>query len=87
MNKEVHMGFPGGSVAKNPPENAGDAGSTPGSGRSPGERDGNPIQYSCLGNPIDRRSLVGYSSYGCKIVRLNNNNKKAHILKNSTVLL
>ena len=61
INKQVYMGFPGGAVVKNPPVNAGDAGSTPGSGRSPGERNGNPIQYSCLGNPIDRRSLVGYS--------------------------
>jgi len=55
------MRFPGGAVVMNPPVNAGDAGWTPGSGRSPGERNGNPIQYSCLGNPIDRRSLVGYS--------------------------
>ena len=46
-------GFPGGSVVKNPPANSGDArdmGSTPGSGRSLGEGNGNPIQYSCLGN-------------------------------------
>ena len=48
------MGFPGGSVVKNPPANAGDAGSTPGSGRSLGERNGNPLQYSCLGNLMDR---------------------------------
>ena len=36
------------------PANEGDAGSIPGSGRSPGERRGNPLQYSCLGNPTDR---------------------------------
>ena len=48
------MGFPGGSVAKNPPGNAGDTDSIPGSGRSPGEENGNPLQYSCLGNPMDR---------------------------------
>ena len=48
------MGFPGGSVVKNPPANAGDAGSIPGSGRSPGVGNGNPLQYSCLGNPMDR---------------------------------
>ena len=48
------MGFPGGSVVKNPSANAGDAGLIPGLGRSPGERNGNPIQYSCLENPIDR---------------------------------
>ena len=47
-------GFPGGSVAKNSPVNAEDAGSIPGSGRSPGEGYGNPPQYSCLGNPMDR---------------------------------
>ena len=49
-------GFPGGSVLKNPPTNAGDAGSIPGSGRSPGEGNDNPVQYSCLGNPMDRES-------------------------------
>ena len=44
-------------VVKNLPANAGDirdAGSIPGSGRSPGERNGNPLQYSCLENPMDR---------------------------------
>ena len=39
---------------KNPPANAGDAGSIPGSGRSPGEGNGNPLQYSCLGHPMGR---------------------------------
>ena len=39
------LGFPGGSVVKNPPVNAGNAGSIPGSGRSPGEGNGNPFQY------------------------------------------
>ena len=48
------MGFPGGLVVKNLPANAGDAGSTPGLGRSPGEGNGNPLQCSCLGNPMDR---------------------------------
>ena len=48
------MSSPGGSVVKNSPANAGDAGLNPGSGRSPGERNGNPLQYSCLGNPMDR---------------------------------
>ena len=49
-----YMGFPGGAVVKNTPANAGDsrdAGSIPGSGRSPGGRNGNPFQYSCLENP------------------------------------
>ena len=48
------FGFPVGSVVKNPPANAGDVGLLPGSGRSPGEGNGNPLQYSCLGNPTDR---------------------------------
>ena len=48
------MGFPGGSVVKNPPANAGNKGSIPGSGRSPGGGNGNSLQDSCLGNPMDR---------------------------------
>ena len=47
-------GFPGGSVVKNPPANAGDMGSISGLGRSPGERNDKPLQYSCLENPMDR---------------------------------
>ena len=47
------MGFPGGSVVKNRPANAGDVGSIPGLGRAPGEGNGNPLQYSCLRNPMD----------------------------------
>ena len=46
------MSIPDGSVVKNPLANAGDVGSIPGSGRSPGERNGNPLQYSCLANPM-----------------------------------
>ena len=49
------MGFPGGSVVKNPPANVGDVGSIPGLGRSPGGGNSNPLQYSCLENPMDRR--------------------------------
>ena len=41
-------------MVKNRPANAGDVGSIPGLGRSPGEGNGNPLQYSCLGNPTDR---------------------------------
>ena len=48
------MGFLGGSVVKNLPANAGDIGSVPGSERSPGGGNGNPLQYSYLGNPMDR---------------------------------
>ena len=53
------LGFPSGSVVKNPPANAGEAGdasSIPGLGRSPGEGNGNPLQYFCLENPMDRGS-------------------------------
>ena len=46
--------------------NAGDLGSIPGLGRSPGGGCGNPLQYSCLENPLGPRSLVGYSPCGCK---------------------
>ena len=46
-------GFPGGSVAKNKPANAGGLGSIPGLGRSPGGGHSNPLQYSCLENPMD----------------------------------
>ena len=48
------MGFPDDSVVKNPPGNAGDAGLIPGLGRSPAEGNGNPLQYSSLGNSMDR---------------------------------
>ena len=48
------LGLPGGSVVKNPPANVGDVGLIPGSGRSPGGGNGNPLQYSCLENPMDR---------------------------------
>ena len=45
---------------------SGDAGSIPGSGRSPGGGHGHPLQYSCLENPHGQRSLVGYSPRGHK---------------------
>ena len=57
VSLHISMGFPGGSVVKNPPANAGDAGdqcSIPGFGRSPGGGNGNPVQYSCLENSMDR---------------------------------
>ena len=50
------VGFPCGSVVKNLPANAGDSGLFPGSGRSPGGRNGNPLQYFCLENPMDREA-------------------------------
>ena len=56
------LGFPGGSDGKESTCNAGDLGSIPGLGRSPGGGHGNPLQYSCLENPHGQRSLVGYSA-------------------------
>ena len=56
------MLFLGGSVVNNPPANAGDASLIPGLGRSPGEGNGNPLQYSCLENSMDR----SYSPWGHK---------------------
>ena len=55
LNSVIDLrGFPGGKVVKNPPTNTGDASSILGLGRSPGEGNGNALQYSCLGNPLDR---------------------------------
>ena len=51
------MGFPHSSVGKESARNAGDLGSIPGLGRSPGEGNGNPLQYSCLENPMDKGAL------------------------------
>ena len=50
-------GFPGGSEVKASACNAGELGSIPGLGRAPGEENGNPLQYSCLENPMDRGAL------------------------------
>ena len=59
-NKEernMEFSFPGSSVVKNQPDNAEDTGLIPGSGRSSGEGNSNPLQYSCLRNPLDRQAL------------------------------
>ena len=56
-------------MVKNPPVNTGDirdGGSILGLGRSPGGGHGNSLQYSCLENPMDNRSLAGYSPWNCK---------------------
>ena len=49
-----YLGFPGGAVVKNLPANVGDECLIPGSGRFPRGRNGSPLKYSCLGNPMDR---------------------------------
>ena len=58
-------------MVKNPPANAGNMGLISGSGRFPGEGNGNPLQYFCLGNPMDGGALAGYSPQGHKRVRYN----------------
>ena len=59
------MGFPGDSVVKNPPANAGDLGSTPGLGRSPGKGNGNPSRILAW-KSHGQRSLAGFSPWGHK---------------------
>ena len=82
----ISLDFPGGSEGKVSMCNAGDPGSIPGSERSPGERNGNPLQYSCLENPLDgaawqarvhgvtkswtRLSFTLYILYCCQMVQL-----------------
>ena len=56
------LAFPGGSDGEESSHNSGDPGTIPGLGRSPGEGNGYPLQYSCLQNAMGR----GYSPWGCK---------------------
>ena len=61
------MAFPGGSDGKVPAYNVGDLGSFPGLGRSAGAGNGNPLQYSCMENPMDGGAWQAtYSPWGCK---------------------
>ena len=60
------LGFPGGSVVKNPPAKAGDTSLILGSGGDPGVGNDNPFQYSCLEKFHGQRSLAGYSPWGHK---------------------
>ena len=60
----TQQGFLGGSGGKESARNAGDLGSIPGLGRSPGDGHGNPLQCSCLENPQGQRSLEGCSPWG-----------------------
>ena len=64
----IVMGLPSSSWVKNPPANVGDPGSIPGSGRFPGEGNGNLLQYSCLGNPMDWGACWG-TAHGVARVR------------------
>ena len=63
----IFQGLPGGAVVKNPAADQGDTGdegSIPGSGRSPGVGNGKPLQYSCLGNPMNREVWAGQGPWG-----------------------
>ena len=64
-------GFPGGSDSKDSACNAGDLGSIPGLGRSPGQGNGYPLQYSCLENPMDRGAWWAIQSMGSQRVEHN----------------
>ena len=78
----ILMGFPGGSVVKNLPTSAGDLrdmGLIPGWGRSPGEGNGNTLEYSCLKKSHGQKSLTGYSPWSCKEVRHDLATKHKHI--------
>ena len=69
------MGFPGGSAVRNLPASVGDEGLISGLGRSPGEGNGSPLQYSCLGNPMDEaawRAIV-HGVKNSRTQRLNSN--------------
>ena len=62
----MKCGFPGGSYGEVSACNVGDLGLIPGLGRPPGEEHGNPLQYSCLDNSMNRGAWLGYSPCGCK---------------------
>ena len=76
------LGFPGNSVVKNPPANAGDTNSIPRLERFPGEGKGNPLQYFFLGNPMDggtwQAIVHGVAKQLDMTQRLNNSNSTAH---------
>ena len=79
LTSNFDQGFPGGSVVKSPPAKAGITVSTPGWGRSAGEGNGNPLQYSCLEHPMDRGAWWATVHRVTKELdtteRLNNNNQ------------
>ena len=62
LSSKGFSGFPSNSAVKNPPANAGDVSSIPGSGRSPGEGNGKPTPVFLSGKSHEQRSMVGYSS-------------------------
>ena len=74
-------------MVKNPPANAGDMGSIPGSGRSPGEGNGNPLQYSCLEYPMDRGAWQATIHGGHKRVGHNLMTKQQHWMNSPRVIM
>ena len=80
---QIQMGLPGGAAVKNPPANTGDMALIPGLGRSPGEGSGNPLQYSSLGNLMDRGAwwaiVHGAAEESDIIYRLNSSNRYRYI--------
>ena len=80
----IPVAIPDGSVVRNLPANAGDVGSIPGWERSLGERNGNPLQYSCLGDPMDRGSweaaVHGVTKESDRTQWLNSNNRHTFLL-------
>ena len=79
------MGFPGGSVVKNLPASAGDTRLIPGLGRFPGGGNGNPLHYSCLENPMDKRAWQAICSpLGHKESDTTERLKKNNTMENST---
>ena len=83
--------FPGGTVVKNVLANAGDTGSIPESGRSPGEGNGNPLQCSCLGNPKDRgawqATIHRVTKESDTTKQLNNNNIVSQDLSDVSLII
>ena len=77
-SSSIDGGFPDDSVVKDSPANSGGVGPIPGSGRSPGEENGNPLQYSCLGNPMDREAWQATVHRVTKRIRYNFVTKQQH---------
>ena len=78
MHHLYRWASPGGSAVKNPPASAGDIGSIPGLGRSPGVGHGNPLQYSCLENPMERGAWQATAHGGHKRMRHDLRIKQQH---------
>ena len=83
INRVLIWGFPGGSVVKNLPANAGDSGAIPGHRRSPVGGKGNPLQYSCLGNPVDRgawwAAVYGFAQSWTRLKQLSSSNSSVYM--------